>query len=374
MTSELNPDPFQADPFRVVPLQLPDSLEAPEAADFLAANQVLDAIRLAIWHNRDRISDLQTRLVSWRPNEYRRLEVFLGKLDGQVIGLSWVNLTLQDNLRTAYVNASVLPELRGRGYAQELLAVAEQYASDQGRKTLLASTEHRADFDPLGPGVLSPVSGTGTIPENDPFVRFALKSGYQLEQVERFSALQLPVPAEKLEALIASSGAKAGEDYRLELWQDRCPDELVASFAVANSRMSTDVPSAGLDIEAEVWDAQRVREMENRYLEARHRIAVCAVVHVPSGEIAAYTYFDFNPEKPELVTQEDTLVVGNHRGKRLGMLVKAANIQSIQKELPQLQRAITWNAAENDHMLSINIELGFVPAGYDGEWQKRLAP
>jgi hypothetical protein len=38
-----------------------------------------------------------------------------------------------------------------------------------------------------------------------------------------------------------------------------------------------------------------------------------------------------------------------------------------------VRRVLTYNAAENDHMLSINIALGFKPAGYDGEWQRTAA-
>ena len=38
-----------------------------------------------------------------------------------------------------------------------------------------------------------------------------------------------------------------------------------------------------------------------------------------------------------------------------------------------MERVITFNAAENDHMLAINIALGFRPAGYDGEWQRVAA-
>ncbi|ABY22733.1 acetyltransferase [Renibacterium salmoninarum ATCC 33209] len=54
------------------------------------------------------------------------------------------------------------------------------------------------------------------------------------------------------------------------------------------------------------------------------------------------------------------------------MLVKAAMLEYLAEELPQTRKVITWNAAENDYMLAINIDLGFTPAGYDGAWQKVL--
>ena len=37
-----------------------------------------------------------------------------------------------------------------------------------------------------------------------------------------------------------------------------------------------------------------------------------------------------------------------------------------------MERVITFNAAENGHMLAINVALGFRPAGYDGEWQRTV--
>jgi hypothetical protein len=53
------------------------------------------------------------------------------------------------------------------------------------------------------------------------------------------------------------------------------------------------------------------------------------------------------------------------------MLVKVLNLRRLQQEHPEVERVLTFNAAENDHMLAINIALGFHAAGYDGEWQRR---
>jgi hypothetical protein len=52
------------------------------------------------------------------------------------------------------------------------------------------------------------------------------------------------------------------------------------------------------------------------------------------------------------------------------MLVKIHNLRRLLAEYPAVERVITFNAAENDHMLAINIALGFRPAGWDGEWQR----
>lgn len=61
------------------------------------------------------------------------------------------------------------------------------------------------------------------------------------------------------------------------------------------------------------------------------------------------------------VDQWDTIVLHGHRGHRLGMLVKAANIVALRQAGPQAAAIITWNAEENRHMLSVNEALAFYP-------------
>ncbi|MFH5878390.1 hypothetical protein [Arthrobacter sp. NA-172] len=40
-------------------------------------------------------------------------------------------------------------------------------------------------------------------------------------------------------------------------------------------------------------------------------------------------------------------------------------------EYAVIQRVMTYNAEENEHMLTINVKPCFGPVGHDGEWQKR---
>ena len=71
--------------------------------------------------------------------------------------------------------------------------------------------------------------------------------------------------------------------------------------------------------------------------------------------------------------QWDTLVLADHRGHRLGQLVKAANLRALRAGLPQVRRVVTWNAESNAPMLRVNRALGFEPVGRMVEWQKSLA-
>lgn len=99
---------------------------------------------------------------------------------------------------------------------------------------------------------------------------------------------------------------------------------------------------------------------------------VAAALHRPTGTLVAYTVLNWRPGIPASIAQQDTLVSSEHRGKNLGLLIKAANLRAAQHRWLAARSVLTWNAVENRHMLAINTLLGFKPAGYEGEWQKRL--
>lgn len=59
-----------------------------------------------------------------------------------------------------------------------------------------------------------------------------------------------------------------------------------------------------------------------------------------------------------------------HRGHRLGMLVKVANLRQVVAREPQRTRVMTWNAEENRPMLAVNEAIGFRAVGYEAGWQR----
>jgi len=97
-----------------------------------------------------------------------------------------------------------------------------------------------------------------------------------------------------------------------------------------------------------------------------------AVLHAPSGNLAGFTQLSVPAELERPVWQEDTLVLREHRGHRLGMLLKIANLQHLARLHPGHPSVITFNAEENRHMLDVNDAIGFTPMGYEGAW-KRVA-
>ncbi len=62
----------------------------------------------------------------------------------------------------------------------------------------------------------------------------------------------------------------------------------------------------------------------------------------------------------------------DHRGHRLGMLVKIAAADLLLEHAPEREAIVTWNAEENRPMLDVNEAMGFRAIGYEGAWQKRV--
>ncbi|MCB5274469.1 hypothetical protein BJG92_02002 [Arthrobacter sp. SO5] len=361
-------------PYLIEPLVLPADLDSHDAGNFLAVGELCDALTLEAWGNLDRSTPPEARLQFWRDNEYRRIQLFFVRQNGRMVARSWIRCELQENLRSAMVHVEVLEEFSGRGIGRALLRHAEALAAVAGRTILQSYTEHPAGFDPEDlDATIRPATGTGAVPADARGVHFALKAGYRLEQVSRFSALDIRAHAASWDPLEREALATAGEAYELLSWTGSCPDDYAEQFAVLMSRMSTDAPFGELSYEAEQWDVARVRHVEETWRRAGLVSLVAAARHRSSGDLAAYSVLQVSPVKPWLADQDDTLVAASHRGHRLGMLVKLLNLRRLVSEYPDVERVVTFNAAENDHMLAINIALGFRPAGYDGEWQ-RVSP
>ena len=99
---------------------------------------------------------------------------------------------------------------------------------------------------------------------------------------------------------------------------------------------------------------------------------ITAAQHTGTGELCAFNELAIGTNPSETTHQWDTLVLREHRGHRLGMLVKTAGLRSWHARHPASSRVVTYNAEENRPMLSINEAIGFTPVAYEGAWKKEL--
>lgn len=332
--------------------------------------------------------DLVEEPVAWavamayqEDDQVRRVVVLDGPEGDPASVVAWVSvwMPMTANLSNASNFVGVHPRWRRRGLGKVLLQAGEALAQAEGRTVLQASTflpganGPQCDDEGQPWPTMKPKSGVGEAPLT-PSVRWVLAHGYEMEQVDRQSTLSLPVEPELLDRLFAEAETKA-DGYRLHTWRGQVPDEWAEQFAALLQAM-VDAPSAGLEYEEEPWDAARLRreeaEVTDEGLDQLHTVAE----HIATGELAAFTTIQWNvppiDRLREFAFQEDTLVTRAHRGHRLGMLVKVTNLREFAKIHPGAKRLRTWNAEENEHMLAINVALGFVPDGGDASFQRRV--
>ncbi|UVJ38578.1 GNAT family N-acetyltransferase [Arthrobacter sp. CJ23] len=340
-------------------------------AAFRAFHELNLADELEVWGNLDRCATLAESLTYWRGSPYEERQAFLAMLDGVPVGRCSLTLPLSENTDEAGIGILVASGHRRQGIGTAMLVRMEGLARERGRTVFDSYRGEPIGSFPAGAPELAAKSGTGGVPCDAASTGFAVRHGYSLEQVETTSLLPLPVPSGLLSTLDRDALERAG-GYSVLLWQDRCPEDVVAAYAALKSLMTTEVPIAGLGWEGEHWDVARVRAEEDTWGRSGIESLVAVARHDTTGELAAYTVLNHREALPGIVNQEDTLVAPGHRGHRLGMVVKIANLRRAQLQWPGAKSVMTWNASENRHMLAINIALGFRPAGIEGEWQKRL--
>ena len=356
----------------------PDSLESSDAWALHGAARVSHELENRLWGYPDLMYPAHYLAAHLREHPYSIRRMLVAIPEGATIptaddvaGFARLSLPIKDNTHLVNLEIYVDPDRARQGVGRALLEAAEALGAEHDRTTVIAWSEQAGEPSPDTPGVLEPPTGSGRIHPDDAGANFALRHGYTFEQAERYSVLRLPVDAALLDQLQADAAERAGAEYRLVSWTDRCPGEWVHQVAVLETRMSTDAPMAELDMKEATWDAERVRTWEREVAESSHGYALAAAEHIPTHTLAAFTVLRYPLDHPEVVFQEDTLVLREHRGRRLGMLVKTENLRRLRELRPDAKRVHTWNAEENAYMLSINVALGFRPTGVIGTWQKK---
>jgi RimJ/RimL family protein N-acetyltransferase len=198
---------------------------------------------------------------------------------------------------------------------------------------------------------------------------FALRHGWTCDLVETRRDLVLPLDEQRLRA-VEDEARRASTAYELVTWRDRTPDALVDDRALLERRMTTDAPHGDLPVQEEDWDAERVREYERVHAERGRTVLSAGAVR--DGRLVAFTDLHLSAATPEHAHQGGTLVLREHRGHRLGSLVKAAVLRQVADGFPQVRAITTYNADSNLPMVAVNAALGFVPAGSLSSWSVRL--
>ena len=207
--------------------------------------------------------------------------------------------------------------------------------------------------------------------EQQPGVAFATARGYVRANSETHSVVDLPPADDLLDRLEAHAAERLG-DYRLVSWRDRTPDEWVDHLCRLEEAFVTEAPTGELTVEPERWSPERVRAVEERRRARKQRTFVTVGV-APDGSLVGNTELVVSAEMVRGgVAQNGTLVLPEHRGHRIGLAMKVANLRLLLAEDASSRLLHTYNAGVNAPMLAVNAALGFRPVEYMEEWQRTL--
>lgn len=291
--------------------------------------------------------------------------------DGAVVAAAAYDTKTAPGTPNCWITVGVHPDHQRRGVGTLLADHVEGLARADGRTQWKAYAVSRQVGPASGPGHRQAPTGSGSVPEDEAAVRFLTGRGWRFGQVNRISRLTLPADPGVVRTLAERAGTAAGPDYRVHTWAGRTPRAWQDGIALLETRMSTDAPEGDMQEPEDVWTRERLEEHEAQLERSPRTRLTVAVEHVPSGALVGFTQLAVPHEVRQPIMQADTLVLREHRGHRLGWLLKAVGIQQVEREFPGHPSIITFNAEENRPMLDVNEAVGFVGVGSEGIWEHR---
>jgi GNAT superfamily N-acetyltransferase len=275
-------------------------------------------------------------------------EVHLAYADGEPVGTGAYDTTKWDNQHLAWLRVEVLPEARRRGHGSAVLGALLDRARAEGRTSAGIDGWESAAAD-----------------------AFALRHGFAPKTVE-VCRRQYPQQTDRSAlAALRDEAAPYAADYELVRRLGASPDDELDAIAAMTAAIN-DAPLDDLEIEDEVFTAQRVRDYEDAQVQRGYRLHRVFARHRGTGELAGHTVVVVDGERPHLAEQHDTSVLRAHRGHRLGLLLKADMLDWLADTQPQITSIETWNAASNDHMIGVNEILGYRVMGRAVAYQRDL--
>ena len=296
-------------------------------------------------------SDRQRALFETESSAQRR-ELLLAVQDDCPVGAGEILLGLRDNTHLVEFAIWVLPDLRRRGIGSALLDHIRRRAAEEGRTRMLTT-------------VIGPPDRTL------PGARFLEDSAVTLANTMIGRTLRLPINNAMLDELATKANARAGA-YQIAGWVGPCPDAYAERYAHLRGLQVNDSPTEAVDVGRERWDVARLREEEEQLFRSGVKVYTTVAIDV-TGEIVAYTRVFVRTDELTLASQGQTLVEHAHRGNRLGLAVKVANLRALQAAEPTVNRIGTATAEHNAPMIAVNQQLGFQIHDVGQEWQRTLA-
>jgi GNAT superfamily N-acetyltransferase len=273
---------------------------------------------------------------------------FLAAAGGTVVGGVEVSTSEYDNLDLAWLGVDVHPAHRRNGHGTAMLEAAYDVCRSMNRSLVGIDGWEGAQ-----------TSG------------FAAATGWERKSqaINRRQHLKELEPG--LAQVVHDEAVERADDYELVRIHGLSPDELLDQLSQVSAAIN-DAPLDDLELEEEAFPPERIRAYELAQEASGIRLYRIVARHRSSGELGGHTVVAVDTERPHLGEQHDTAVARDHRGHRLGALLKADMMLWMAEEESQLDTIDTWNAESNGHMVGINERLGYRIIGRELQFQRRL--
>lgn len=289
----------------------------------------------------------------------RRWELLAGgEPGGPMLGVGMLEFSTRENLHATEITLAVHPAHRRRGMGTAIVEGMAEVARADGRRTLNTIVDVP----------LAKAAGHASR-------HFAPRVGFESTLSGNTRHLRVPLDAGRADGLRAVvAGAPDAVAYRVLTFDRPWRDEYVDDVCTLLRVMSTDEPAGDAEREEDVWDEERLRESDE-LLAARGARKLAAVAqHVESGRLVAMTEILVPDDAPQQAHQMITVVHPDHRGHRLGLAIKLANLDVLAEQAPKVEFIVTGNASVNAPMIAVNDMMGYEVAGEGMFWQKHLSP
>ena len=264
-----------------------------------------------------------------------------------VIALGHVDIArTADNKHIAQMSIQVSRSYRKQGIGSSLLQKISEVVKNENRRLLLAETTSNI---PAGEAFLTKMGGEKGLETHENQLRIEeLNKGLIETWLQRGQVNQ--------------------SEFFLGLWEGAYPEEQMDAV-LALYELENQQPFGGLEVEDMHLTKEQLRQIEKQMFARGGKRWTFYLIERATGKMAGYTETIWMPNRPQLLYQEMTGVFPEYRNKGLGRWLKAAMLDKVIHERPEVQYVRTGNADSNAPMLKINTELGFKPYISNSIWQ-----
>jgi hypothetical protein len=135
-------------------------------------------------------------------------------------------------------------------------------------------------------------------------------------------------------------------------------DEYIADFCELMSVFMSMIPSGDLDLRDSTWTPQRVHDTEQRLRETG-RLWIVGLALSPLGSVVGFTEVAVPIADPRHASVGGTMVLPEHRGRRLGLGMKLHSHRRLATLYPDSRYVETANAGVNAPMNTVNEAMGY---------------